>query len=57
MSVATAAPPAETGAPEPRAGLLYRLLWRWHFYAGLLVWPFVLLLSLNRRQPLAEPVF
>ena len=46
MSVATAAPPAETGAPEPRAGLLYRLLWRWHFYAGLLVWPFVLLLSL-----------
>src|SRR5450830_507681 len=47
MNAAAALPLAETGTPEPRAGGLYRLLWRWHFYAGLLVWPFVLLLSVT----------
>jgi len=47
MSTATPLPRVETGAAEPRAGWLYRLLWRWHFYAGLLVWPFVLLLSIT----------
>lgn len=47
MSLATPMPSREAGAPEVRSGSLYRLLWRWHFYAGLLVWPFVLLLSVT----------
>lgn len=29
----------------PRDGAFYRALWRWHFYAGLLVMPFLLALS------------
>ena len=29
---------------------LYRTIWRWHFYAGLFVIPFILILSLVCRQ-------
>jgi len=47
MSEATPSFTAQSGPAAPRTGGLYRLLWRWHFYAGLLVWPFVLLLSLT----------
>ncbi|MCK0209619.1 PepSY domain-containing protein [Starkeya koreensis] len=40
------------GAAEPAAGLdraasLYRAVWRWHFYAGLLVLPFMILLAVT----------
>ena len=31
-----------TDAPAPPAGRLYRLFWRWHFFAALLVIPFAL---------------
>lgn len=34
---------------------LYRTLWRWHFYAGLCVLPFILLLSLTGAAYLFKP--
>lgn len=42
--------PLSTIAHSPRAARrasLYRLIWRWHFYAGLFCIPFVLALSLT----------
>ncbi|CAN0580383.1 unnamed protein product, partial [Ectocarpus sp. 12 AP-2014] len=42
------------GAHAPNAGLrrdavsnLYRAVWRWHFYAGLLVLPFLITLAVT----------
>src|SRR5689334_2498914 len=37
------------------AGALYRTLWRWHFYAGLFVIPFVLVLALSGSIFLFKP--
>ena len=34
---------------------LYRTLWRWHFYAGLFVMPFILILSLSGAVYLFKP--
>jgi len=34
---------------------LYRTIWRWHFYAGLVVIPFILLLSLTGAAYLFKP--
>lgn len=34
---------------------LYRTLWRWHFYAGLFVLPFILILSLTGAAYLFKP--
>ena len=34
---------------------LYRSVWRWHFYAGLFVIPFVLLLSVTGAIYLFKP--
>ena len=34
---------------------LYRMIWRWHFYAGLFVLPFVLLLSASGSVYLFKP--
>lgn len=34
-------------AAEPRSASLYRAVWRWHFYAGLLVLPFMILLAVT----------
>lgn len=34
-------------AASERAASLYRAVWRWHFYAGLLVLPFMILLSVT----------
>src|SRR4051812_18533481 len=44
--LATAARPVVRGGVDapPYPGL-YRAVWRWHFYAGLLVIPFMLLLA------------
>ncbi|MEG3179763.1 PepSY-associated TM helix domain-containing protein [Sphingomonas sp. LT1P40] len=36
-------------------GRLYRAIWRWHFYAGLFVVPFILLLSLTGAIYLFKP--
>ena len=43
--------PAHTA---PRAAL-YRVVWRWHFYAGLLVVPFILFLSVTGAIYLFKP--
>lgn len=43
---------------EPQSGAraaLYRTIWRWHFYAGLFVMPFVLILSLTGAFYLFKP--
>jgi len=32
---------------EPPAGALYRAFWRWHFYAGLLIMPILMLMALT----------
>ena len=39
----------------PRGVVLYRTVWRWHFYAGLFVMPFVLLLSVTGAIYLFKP--
>ena len=39
----------------PDTGRLYRAIWRWHFYAGLFVVPFILLLSLTGAIYLFKP--
>ena len=38
-----------------RDGRLYRTLWRWHFYAGLMVMPLILILSLTGALYLFKP--
>lgn len=40
---------------KPEDGRLYRAIWRWHFYAGLFVVPFILLLSLTGAIYLFKP--
>lgn len=40
--------------PEKRARL-YRMLWRWHFYAGLFCIPFIILLSITGSLYLFKP--
>jgi hypothetical protein len=37
------------------ANALYRTLWRWHFYAGLFVIPFIIILSLTGAVYLFKP--
>jgi len=41
-------------SPEHRK-YFYRTLWRWHFYAGLLIIPFVLALSISGAIYLFKP--
>ncbi|SFL90098.1 PepSY-associated TM helix domain-containing protein [Rugamonas rubra] len=41
------APATPSAAPAPRPVDLYRAVWRWHFYAGLLVLPFLVLLAVT----------
>lgn len=47
----------DTLAPEPRSGAqrIYRLLWRWHFYAGLFCIPFILVLAVSGTLYLFKP--
>lgn len=42
-------------AGKPARGALYRTIWRWHFYAGLFVIPFVLILSVTGAIYLFKP--
>ena len=41
--------PGTGSTPIPKSGLtgLYRTIWRWHFYAGLIVAPFMLILAVT----------
>src|SRR5690606_7196541 len=41
-------------SPQRRA-TLYRTVWRWHFYAGLFVIPFILLLAITGAAYLFKP--
>lgn len=43
----TALPADRAVDAEERSANLYRAVWRWHFYAGLLVLPFMILLSVT----------
>ena len=38
-----------------KAAATYRMIWRWHFYAGLFVMPFILVLSLSGAAYLFKP--
>jgi uncharacterized iron-regulated membrane protein len=38
-----------------RRAALYRTIWRWHFYAGLFVMPFILILSVTGSMYLFKP--
>jgi uncharacterized iron-regulated membrane protein len=55
--------PASASRTAPAAGAVhpgYRTLWRWHFYAGLFVMPFLLVLAITGTiycfQPQIEPL-
>lgn len=51
------APPSDT-TPQSAASLstrLYRAVWRWHFYAGLLVSPFLIILAVSGIIYLFKP--
>ena len=39
----------------PSTAGLYRTIWRWHFYAGLFVLPFIMVLSLTGSIYLFKP--
>jgi uncharacterized iron-regulated membrane protein len=49
---------AVLGTTSPSSG--YRTLWRWHFYAGLFVMPFLIVLAITGTlycfQPQIEPL-
>ncbi|MGA9826541.1 MAG: PepSY domain-containing protein, partial [Methylocystis sp.] len=53
MSVITR-PIAGLSAPA-NMGAAYRLVWRWHFYAGLFCLPFIVVLSLSGAVYLFKP--
>ena len=38
-----------------KSGRLYRTLWRWHFYAGVILLPFIIILSLSGMVYLFKP--
>jgi uncharacterized iron-regulated membrane protein len=41
--------------PAANAGAAYRLIWRWHFYAGLFCLPFIVVLALSGSVYLFKP--
>ena len=49
------AAPAQSQNPGERFARLYRMLWRWHFYAGLFCIPFIILLSVTGSLYLFKP--
>lgn len=56
-ALGTTAPPAAaaTAQATPVAGRLYRVIWRWHFYAGLFVVPFMVMLAITGSIYLFKP--
>lgn len=40
---------------KPATGTYYAAIWRWHFYAGLFVLPFILILSVTGSIYLFKP--
>jgi uncharacterized iron-regulated membrane protein len=51
----TIAAPETTGSDAQKAGGLYRMLWRWHFYAGIVCIPFIITLALTGSIYLFKP--
>ncbi|MFB2531241.1 PepSY-associated TM helix domain-containing protein [Paracoccus sp. p4-l81] len=49
--------PQSAGAAAPRANKLYFAAWRWHFYAGLYVIPFILMLAITGTVMVAMTAF
>jgi uncharacterized iron-regulated membrane protein len=47
MATLTPSVAAKTSTQAPSASNLYRAVWRWHFYAGLLVLPFLIWLAVT----------
>jgi uncharacterized iron-regulated membrane protein len=45
----------EAASGSASAGAAYRTMWRWHFYVGLFVLPFVLSLSVSGSIYLFKP--
>jgi len=45
----------EGADPAVNAGAAYRIIWRWHFYAGLFCLPFIVVLSLSGAVYLFKP--
>ena len=43
------------GAEPANASAAYRIIWRWHFYAGLFCLPFIVVLSLSGAIYLFKP--
>jgi uncharacterized iron-regulated membrane protein len=50
-----AMPPSAQISPAAKKAAFYRTIWRWHFYAGVLVVPMVLILSLTGAAYLFKP--
>jgi hypothetical protein len=46
-SISIDAPRKEDLRERPTDNALYRAVWRWHFYAGLLVIPFLMALAIT----------
>ena len=44
---AASAPVCRTSDTMTKRTAFYRTIWRWHFYAGLFVMPFILILSVT----------
>ena len=44
-----------TEGDAPRASLLHRAAWRWHFYAGLIILPFLAWLAITGSLYLFKP--
>jgi uncharacterized iron-regulated membrane protein len=55
MSSASIASPISVSTATPAKGLDHRMVWRWHFYAGLFCIPFVLWLSVTGTIFLFHP--
>lgn len=49
--------PDLTGAAAPRVNKLYFAAWRWHFYAGLYVIPFILMLAITGTMMVSFTAF
>src|SRR5271170_784098 len=56
MTVASATAERGTGQAASKGGFLdYRMIWRWHFYAGLFAIPFIIFLSITGSIYLFRP--
>ncbi len=44
-----------TSSTHPKSKQIYRMLWRWHFYAGIFAIPFVIILSVTGALYLFKP--